>query len=506
MKKYISVILLVFCLTQNFSQGIDPRLGYDLFKATNYLDATNELKKHLKVDPKDSKALFHVGLCYLNTNVNKAAAITYLEKCLSTDKADKECLFYLGIAYSHNYEYDKAIETLNKYIASPGKNLEEATKQIKFFEQAKLLYNNPVDITFENLGDKINSPYPDYNPFASKDEKMIVFTSRREEGKGKKEFDGYYPADIFITKYDGLRFANVKPASLNSNFDESCVGIYDDGSQMFLYFDNITESGEIYYSEQSGGGFSKKKKIAEGVNDEKSIETAASISSDLNTLFFASNREGGKGGLDLYMTRKLPNGDWALPQNISSINTEGHEDFPTLAADGQTLYFCSDSRGGMGGYDLFKSTWNKETNEWSSPENLGYPVNTSYDDKVISFTENGSYAYVSQVREEGIGDFDIYRITFNQREIVPAMYSVSIEDNISGKTILESLVLVYNDKDDLVGEYKSSEGRKIFMALPPGEYLIEIEASGYEFSEQKLKVTLQDVEKGLINISYKLAK
>lgn len=503
--KNILLIIFIF-VTSHFNAQLDPRLGYDLFKATNYIEATKELKKHLKVDPKDSKALFYVGLCYLNSNINKAAAVTYLEKCKSTDKPDKELLFYLSIAYSHNYNYEKAKELMKEYIAEPGKNIDKANAILKGYDEAKQLYDNAEDVTFLNLGEKNNSPDPDYNPFCAKDESMIVFTTRREEGKGRREFDGYYPSDIFLTKYDGFRFANAKSANLNSSFDESCVGIHDDGSEIFLYFDNITVSGEIYFSEQSGGGFSKKKKISEGVNDEKSIETAASISSDLNTLFFASNRDGGAGGLDLFMTRKLPNGKWAAAQNIKAINTPGHEDFPTLTADGQTLYFCSDGLGGMGGYDLFKSTWNSETNEWSEPKNLGYPINTSYDDKVISFTSDAKHAYVSQVREEGYGDFDIYRITLNERNVNPAIFSVDIQDGVTSKNVEECMVYVYDETDEIVGEYTSNGGNTIFLALKPGKYLLEIESDGYQFSEQTLKVSEFDSEKGISNITYKLSK
>lgn len=503
--KKILIVIFIF-VTSYINAQLDPRLGYDLFKETNYLEATKELKKHLKVDPLDSKALFHVGLCYLNTNIDKAAAITYLEKCKGTEKPDDEVLYYLSIAYSHKYDYEKAKEVMKEYLANPGKNEEEAKVLLKNYDEAKKLYDNAEDVTFLNLGEKNNSADPDYNPFCSKDESMVVFTSRRQEGRGRREFDGYYPSDIYLTKFDGFRFANAKGASLNSSFDESCVGIHDDGSEMFLYFDNITVRGDIYFSEQSGGGYSKKKKIAEGVNDDKSIETAASISSDLNTLFFASNRDGGVGGLDLYMTRKLPNGNWAMPQNIKAINTEGHEDFPTLAADGQTLYFCSNGLGGLGGYDLFKSTWNAETNEWSEPKNLGYPINTSYDDRVISFTADAKHAYVSQVKEEGYGDFDIYRITMNERNVAPAMYSLNVQDGTTSQNVSECMIYVYDSSDEIIGEYSSRGGSAIFMALKPGKYLLEIESDGYQFSEQKLDVSEFDSEKGITNITYKLSK
>ena len=113
--KALFFIILTTVTLSSVAQ-IDYRLAYDLFKQTNYLDATKEFKKHLKVDPKDSKALYHIGLCYLNTNVDIAAAFTYLKKCLDTEKADKECLFYLGQAYSHMYEYDLAIEKFKRQV------------------------------------------------------------------------------------------------------------------------------------------------------------------------------------------------------------------------------------------------------------------------------------------------------------------------------------------------------------------------------------------------------
>lgn len=503
--KTILLPILIFG-SLNLIGQLDPRLAYDLFKTTNYLDATNEFKKHLKVDPKDSKALYHIGLCYLYTNVNKAAAINYLEKCQATGKADKECLFYLGQAYTHAYKYDTAIEKLEEYLKSPGKNIEEAKNLIEQYKKAKNIYIDSLDVSFHNLGDKVNSVFPDYGAFCSKDEDHVVFTTRRDEGKGRKEFDGYYPSDIMITKYDGFNFVKAKLVGINSAYDESVVAIYDDGSTILLYFDNITEAGEIYYSELSGSNYSKKKKIPEGVNDPKTIETAASMSSDEQTLFFASNREGGKGGLDLYMTRKLPDGKWAVPQNISALNTPGHEDFPTLSSDGKTLYFCSTGWGGLGGYDIFKCSWDSEKNEWSTPENIGYPLNTSYDDKVICYTADGNHAYVSQVREEGVGDMDIYRVTINEKAINPAIFLVELRDLVSNEKVGESIIYVYDQDDEMVGEFVQSEDRPVAITLYPGKYSVEIEAPGYALKVIDLKVSEFDAMEGIINKVFKLEK
>lgn len=504
MKTFFLIILCSFTLS-SFSQ-IDYRLAYDLFKETNFLDATKEFKKHLKVDPKDSKALFHLGLCYLYTNVDKAAAVTYFKKCIGTGKADKECLFFLGQAYSHMYEYDLAIEKLEEYLKDPGKNSEEANKFIAQYKEAKVLYENPLDVAFHNLGDNVNSSYPDYGAFCSKDEEHVVFTTRREEGKGMKEFDGYYPSDIMITKYDGFSFNTAKMVKLNSSYDESVVGIYEDGYTIFVYYDNISEVGEIYFSELSGNNYSNKKKIPEGVNNPKTIETSSSMAEDKQTLFFASNRDGGKGGLDLYMTRKLPNGNWAEPQNISSLNTDGHEDFPKLSSDGKTLYFCSTGYGGLGGYDIFKCTWNQEDNTFSKPENIGYPLNTSYDDKVICYTADRSHAYVSQVRPEGHGDFDIYRVTINKKSLNPAIFLADIRDEISNAKLSEGVIYVFDEADEMVGEFIQNKDKPIVLALDPGEYSIEIEVPGYKPKIVNIKVSEFDASAGIINKVFNLEK
>lgn len=503
--KAILLILLCSVSVSLYSQ-IDYRLAYDLFKQTDFLDATSEFKKHLKVDPKDPKALFHLGLCYLYTNVDKAAAVTYLSRCQETGKADQECLFYLGQAYIHRYEYDTAIEKLEEYLKSPGKNADEAKKLIAQYKEAKELYDKGLDVSFVNLGDNVNSAFPDYGAFCSKDEDYVVFTTRRDEGKGQKEFDGYYPSDIMITKYTGFNFASAKMVKINTAYDESVVGIYEDGSTILVYYDNISEAGEIYFSELSGSNYSKKKKIPEGVNDPKTIETSASISADQQTLFFASNRDGGKGGLDLYMTRKLPNGNWAEPQNITVLNTTGHEDFPKLSSDGSTLYFCSTGHGGLGGYDIFKCEWNQETNEFSKPENIGYPLNTSYDDKVICYTADGSHAYVTQVREEGFGDFDIYRATINEQDLNPAIYLVDLRDAITNEKLSESVIYVFDENDEMVGEFIQNEDKPVAMTLYPGEYSVEIEAPDYQLKVVKIKVSDLDVSTGIINKTYKLDK
>ena len=239
LKLKIAFLFILLQSTQHsWSQGVDPRLADDLFKVGNFLGAIPEYRKQLKLDPKSEKALTRLAQCYLNTNIDKSVAIKYLERVRDLEKKDKEALYYLAIAYTHGNNYNKAIETLKEYQKEPGKYIADIPDLITSFELANELMKKPINITFQNMGQFINSEFPDYYPFVTKDEKTLVFTSRRKEGKGSMEFDGYYPSDVYVCSFDGLKFSGAKNSgSLNSAYDEQCVGIYDDGSKIFVYIE-----------------------------------------------------------------------------------------------------------------------------------------------------------------------------------------------------------------------------------------------------------------------------
>jgi len=510
LKLKITFIITLFLNPQLcWSQTPNPRHADDLFKAGNFLGAIPEYKKQLKLDPKSEKTLTNLALCYLNSNINKSAAIKYLERAKDLEKQDQEVLYYLALAYTHANNYKKAIETLKEYQKDPGKHIGEIPNLIENCTIAMDMISKPINVSFENMGRFINSEFPDYHPFVTKDEKTLVFTSRRKEGKGSIEFDGYYPSDVYVCSFDGLKFSGSKNAgSLNTVYDEQCVGICDDGAKIFVYIDNFAtgEKGNIYEAERKGPNYSKKKKIKEGVNT-KYLETSSSISSDGTAFIYASNRSGGAGGLDIYMTKQLPDGIWATPQNLSTINTPQNEDFPTLSPDGKTLYFCSNGHTGMGGYDLYKSKWDNENKEWGDPENLGYPLNTSYDEKNISFADDEKHAYITAVREEGFGDLDLYRITFEDIEVREALYTVEIKDLVSNAKVEGGVITAFIDNIDDPRIFISNKNTgEITMILDPGTYELEIEADGYKLNIVKLVVSEFDADKGEIKKLFKLSK
>ena len=464
---------------------VEPEDAAEHWKHNNYPMAQACYKVLVAKSPGNIEYNYRLGVCYLKTNVSKKEAVKYLEVVTKQDKGEPDSWFYLGQAYQTALRFDDAIKAYSKYKEKDtGKEAQaNADRGIETCNNAKALMKYPLKVTFTNLGKEINSEFPDYYPFVTADEQMIVFTSRRKGNVGAAtvEVDGYYASDIWKSgSLNGVwqKSKNVGPP-VNGNYDEQAVGLSADGKWMTVYIDNVSTAGDIYLS-MNNKTFQKPEKLNDNVN--KAFETAGSLSPDGNVIFFSSKREGGQGGLDIWMARKLPTGAWALAQNITSLNSGYDEDFPFMAPDGRTLYFASKGHNSMGGYDIFVSTWNEEDNTWTNPKNIGYPINTPDDNVTISFTENNRVAYISTVREGGVGDLDIFRVVFD--EIQETSYTL-----VTGKILtpdssknLDAIITVTNSKSqEEVGTYKPvPQNGKYVMALPPGKYVINIEAAGYK--------------------------
>lgn len=506
MRYTLLLIVLMFTNGISFAQ-VDHRDANELYKKGNYLMAIDEYKKLLKLERDDPTYNFRLGVCYLKTNLDRKRASQYFARAKATGKYDKELPYYYGVALAINYELDEAIASLDEYLSSPGKHEEEAKKRKKDCLMAKELMKNPAEVTFENMGDKINSSEPDYYPFISGDERILSYTSRRKY-KGKIEYDGYYPSDVYLATYNGITFSEGKVMkSFNSNYNDQSTGMSLDGETMFFYSDN-NPKGELFTVTKDGGNSFKKKTKITRIDADDFLESAMCISPDGQTIIFSSNNTKGyeskedgvapmevSGGFDLWIMRKLPFGDnaWAVPQNIGSgVNSAGNEDFPSFAPNGTTIYFASDGLTGMGGWDLFSIEWDPENNTFTEPKNLGYPLNTPDDERSISFAADGKHAYISASRKDGFGDLDIYRITYELVEVQPALFSIKLKGTDPENPFVQAeLISILNKNDELVGEYMPNPKTLAYtIILPPGEYKIEIDAEsiGYENHSAPLKV------------------
>lgn len=469
----------------------DPKLAEEYFRSGNFEGALDEYLVLVKKEPHNEKYNYRIGVCYLNTDIDKSKAVQYFE--VIKDKSDEpEVKYLLGRAYQYAYRFDDAIKVLEAYKkegkGSP-ENLKDVPLQIQYCFNAKELVKYPVNVTFENLGKNINSEYPDYFPFIPADESFLIFNSKRPEAGGWQNPDGTWGANIYISKVKDGQYQKAKPLGriINSSIgDEEAVGLSASGEYLLLYFDNMQGVGDIYISKaDKSRNFKEPILLDEQINSIRGQEISASITADGNTIYFASTRPGGLGGSDIYVCRRLPTGNWSPAQNLGEgVNTPQNEDFPNISPDGKTLYFSSMGHTSMGGYDIFYVKLDEKTNLFTGAKNMGYPINTPEDDMNFRVSANGKYGYISARRKDSFGDLDIYRIDFLDVEpdytvITGKVRSADVAKPVDSVNVFISVTDA--STGDEFGSYipNPSSGRFVII-LPPGKFRINTEVPGYQ--------------------------
>jgi hypothetical protein len=395
-----------------------------LFEIGDYKNAFIEYVKLLAQDPEDDFMNWRVGLCHLYQNIDKSRSIPYLLKVIKKDRFEDEVLYDIGVAYMYNEQIDSALLFLNRFkvkVTKPERMI-DVTRQIEFCENARKFMKDPVNVSFVNLGTQINSEGPDMHPFTPMDESFMVFSTKRDKGVAGQniDFDGNKPADVFWAKPRNGEFHKAKGIgmTINTEFIEEFTGMSAFGEHVFYMIDNMEGFDDIWVTEFTGRRWEKGKTLGESVNTEEA-ELAATCTPDAQTLFIARMplEQPGFGGLDVFMSKRMPGGEWSIPVNLGpTINTQYDEMYPVISHDGKTLYFASQGHKSMGGYDVYKSEWSDQFNRWERPVNLGYPINNTMDNFTYCPTDNPRHAYTAQLRPGGLGDLDIYRVIYNDEE------------------------------------------------------------------------------------------
>lgn len=462
-----------------------PREAESAFEDGNYFEAMSMYSALVEKEPDNPEYNQNLGLSYLRTNVAPKKALDYLLRTEETGNFSEGLYLEIARAYMFNLQYEEALRYVNKFKENGGVNRKTEADYSRLRANciaAQDLLKYPVDVKFQNLGENINSEYPDYYPFVTKDGKKLVYTSRRKVRPGSRpEFDGYYPSDIYLSYFEAgeWQIASRVNDRINSVYDEQSVGLTNSGDTLFYYIDHVEDFGDIFTATFQKSNYMNPTRMGNMVNSGFT-ESACTISDDGKTMLFSSNRKDGRGGLDLWTTEKQADGNWSEPKNLGSqINTPFDEDFPTLSSNGQTLFFCSEGLPGMGGFDFYFSVWDEQSKRWSKPQNLGYPLNSPNDEKTISYINDGRTAYTSAFRPDGFGDLDIYKISYQQAENDdPAVFVFSIPLK-EGETAPE--IEIRDQYDEPVGKYVANRvtGRYV-IGLYPGKYFLYIDAPGYK--------------------------
>ena len=297
---------------------------------------------------------------------------------------------------------------------------------------------HPVNVKIKNLGHDINSEYDDGEPQITADGKTIYFTSRRPDTKGGgiDPNTGQYYDDIYSSAWnDEANKWNpaVNVDELNTAGHDAVLGISPDGNTIFVYRNvpKVTGSGDIYFStKKADGKWQPPKPMPKPINSSF-FEGSCSLTPDGNYLYFVSERNGGYGNGDIWRSKRIGKGQWGKPVNLGpTVNTIGDEMSVFMYPDGKTLFFSSNGHNTMGGYDIFM-TQMKADSSWTEPINLGYPINTTKDEKTFTMTADGKKAYITSNKDNGLGGYDIYEVDMSNYVYPLRIEGQERENNIS---------------------------------------------------------------------------
>lgn len=504
----------VFAQEEDYKTMFLEAESYFLFE--EYKDALPNYLKLLKAFPENSNLEYRIGVCYLNDPLQKQLSINYLENAvknttqnykensLKETKAPYEALFYLGNAYRVNNQLDKALKTYEKFkqnLDTKIYDLDLVNEQIEACKNASRQEKNPLDVIYTNLGEPINTRFNDINPVVNSSETSMVYVQQQQ----------FYDAVFYSTKLNG-EWQPPRNIMFELGFDKDIypTSLSADGTELYLYgVDNFL--GTIFVSNLVNGQWTKARRLNDNINT-KYWESHASISHDGKSLYFTSNRKGGFGGLDIYVSHRDAKGDWGPPVNLGgNINTRYNEESPFITEDGNTLYFSSYGHNSMGGYDVFYSNL-LENGEWSVPVNAGYPINTPDDDEFFVPVQNGTFAYYSRYFEGlGQGRMDIYRYEIFS-DTHPHKFLIKGAVSLKGAAendLKNILISVYDrNKKDTIQRALTDENGAFSINLPAGDFDISYSLKGfkskidnltipkgYKEGTHDLSATLQAIEK-----------
>lgn len=451
----------------------------------NFSMAADTYIKALKKFPESANLKFKIGYCLLKTPDRKTEAISYLEeaimkisdkydaKSLKEPNAPPEALYHLGMSYMYQNDFDNALKSFREYQGYIKPNDEQAKRMaehaIASCENAKNFQKNPIGTKYNRLGPDFNNENDNFNAVISGDGTTLAYTTRTSSGNkifiAKKGDDGLWEKPVDITR-------NLGSKNLTTSY------LSYEGTELYL-IDNNPRNSEIVVSFLQKRKWSSPVKVAKPINS-KFNETHVCVTRDGNTVYFTSDRKGGQGGYDIWVST-INNGRWSDPINLGpNVNTPFDEATPFLSPDEKYLFFSSQGHNTMGGFDIFF------TNLQGSPNvrNAGYPLNTT-DDEVFFYPTGLSSGYISKFSSDGFGKLDIAEV-----EITP-LVEVKLNLMLADNAPLDKYysVNVVNSSTGEVVEKQSVKGKtQLSLKVKPGNYTVVAQGEGFEETKTPLNI------------------
>lgn len=519
-KKFNTAIVLTLMLfglanlaiSQNCNMKLNKKLdkiyhqAWEFQNQKQYGSAKENMFKIIKEAPEYSKAQMSMGIFYLeNPRPSVKTAKRYLEKAIELC-ADSVLYsyYYLGKIHFGANEFDKAILCFEHFLKDVNKiETDEDYFEIKnYLEYAKVsheLLNNPVPFNPIKV-EGISTNADEYLPIISPDNEIALFTRRIKQFQNRGLTERMVEREVFTFSMRNQN-GRFEPGweleyPFNKAENEGAATLTIDNNHLYYTVcirDPNTKylNCDLYHSYYYKGYWSDIESLGDHINNPDTWESQPSVTSDGQTIFFASNRPGGIGGYDIYKINKMEDGSWSKPENLGSpINTTGNEKSPFIHTDSQTLYFSSEGHKGLGGYDIFYSRHDQNGN-WMTPKNIGYPINGFDDDLGFFVSTDGYYGYYASNRFDENNKWNLYSFPLYEearpQKVLFIKGQVEVENN---KEPIRARVQLKNMKNKTIKEIQvdTITGKYVAAVLFKEDQVLTVKKEGYVYSSRYLSM------------------
>jgi Outer membrane protein and related peptidoglycan-associated (lipo)proteins len=499
-KSQIYAIALIF-IAVFFSNAVWAQKSYskkaqkayasaqDAFYMRDYQAANDYLNKAIAAEPAYAEAWLLKGELGVEVEDVDMAIDAYQKSFAIDSTLFPPSAITLSRLYDEKAEYDSAIKMLSWFLKNCNGNKANDLAAAELLENVIFrshAVKNPVQFDPINMGSAINTNNDEYINILQFNGTELIFTRRMASTGGQRMEEALY-----VSKMEDGQWTTGEKLCLDWTYNDNmgAAFITADGKELYFTVCGLDEQTgcDLFSAIKSSGSWSFPNDLGQNVNSA-AWDSQPSVSADGSELFFVSRRSG---NADIYVSRKDQHGRWGEPENLGDvINTEGIEMAPYIHPDGRTLYFSSNKRTGMGGFDLFISRRNDD-GAWQKPENLGYPINTKDDEINFIVAADGRTALISSFREGGFGGYDIYSFELqeNFRPEAVTYVHAKVFDQYTSEAIPASAKFYDPLNGGLLYEFSSLDG-DIFAVLPSRKsYSIEVASPGYLFYQRSVSPT-----------------